>query len=547
MPRPDRRRILGFQKLENRTLLAGNVIAGPGEQVGELLIEGDLQDNAIAIWKDFNSGRFIVAGAKDSAGNPTLVNGQAAPQSVFGGATQIRLVMKAGNDTVLATGLYTKDFFPRSTGVNILAEMGAQNDKLIIRGDRPATRQLFLNQDQADSIPYGQVWMTGGVSFTGNGGNDKLQFANVAVGGKVEFFGNEGKDIFQVVSTTARNTLLDSTLSSPPSEVMNGNLFSDVFLNMGAGQDQVQISRTKVLHNLVIDDRRASGDTATTSARIDLFNVFILSVSTPQDDKLVIDTRGVASTIAIGGSPLHEGFHEGTLISRAYVLTGDAEDAIALGRSKFTYGISIETDAGDDQVTFNDVTGKYAVGSVYLGAGNDQLITNGSPKADGGDGNDAYLGFGTPAHFESVASPPALNLSGTLDYIRNDLPVALAPAATVTAGSAPDFAGGQLRVRIAVEYGTSNVLAIGGGFTVAPNGDVFQGLTLIGRRTQDGVGLHELVVTFNANATAGAIESLVRSITYFNDGLAKERKIVFTLSDGHGGASAEQTVTVNVT
>jgi hypothetical protein len=174
MPRPQRRLGTGFQKLENRTLLAGNVLAGPGEQVGELLIEGDLQDNAIAIWKDFGSGRFIVAGAKDSAGNPTLVNGQAAPQSVFGGATQIRLVMKGGNDTVLTTGLYTRDFTTSTTGVNIVAEMGAQNDKLIIRGDRPTTRQLFLNQDQADSIPYGSVRMTGNVTFIGNGGNDKL-------------------------------------------------------------------------------------------------------------------------------------------------------------------------------------------------------------------------------------------------------------------------------------------------------------------------------------------------------------------------------------
>ena len=67
-------------------------------------------------------------------------------------------------------------------------------------------------------------------------------------------------------------------------------------------------------------------------------------------------------------------------------------------------------------------------------------------------------------------------------------------------------------------------------------------------RARTGIGKDELMITFNSNATASIVQSLTRSITYQNlGGSAGQRKIIFTLSDGDGGQSAERTVTVNVT
>jgi trimeric autotransporter adhesin len=147
----------------------------------------------------------------------------------------------------------------------------------------------------------------------------------------------------------------------------------------------------------------------------------------------------------------------------------------------------------------------------------------------------------------AVNDAPVLTLSGSVGYTRNDPPVVLAPSATVTDVDSASFDGGELRVRILVS-GSANTLAVGSGFTVDQDDNVFFGATLIGVRTSSGIGTSELKVLFNANATKAVVQALVRSITYSNfGGSAGQRKIEFTVSDGDGGLSAVQTKTVNVT
>jgi hypothetical protein len=147
-----------------------------------------------------------------------------------------------------------------------------------------------------------------------------------------------------------------------------------------------------------------------------------------------------------------------------------------------------------------------------------------------------------------VNDAPALALSGSLGYKRNDPAVVLAPNATLTDIDSPNFDGGELRVRIAVGGGNNNTLAIGSGFTVDQDNNVFFGTTLIGTRISSGIGTSELKVRFNASATKEVVQALVRSITYSNfGGSAGQRKIEFTVSDGDGGLSDVRTKTVNVT
>jgi hypothetical protein len=145
-----------------------------------------------------------------------------------------------------------------------------------------------------------------------------------------------------------------------------------------------------------------------------------------------------------------------------------------------------------------------------------------------------------------VNDAPLLTLSGSVGYVRNAPAVVLAPNATVADIDSANFDGGELRVRILIG-GHANTLAIGSGFTVDGEDNVFFGETLIGKRTSSGIGTSELRVLFNANATKTVVQSLIRSITYSNfGGSAGRRTIEFTLSDGDGGLSDVRTKRVNV-
>jgi predicted outer membrane repeat protein len=150
----------------------------------------------------------------------------------------------------------------------------------------------------------------------------------------------------------------------------------------------------------------------------------------------------------------------------------------------------------------------------------------------------------------AVNDPPVLTLSGTIGYVHNAAAITLAPFAGVSDVDSADFNGGRLRVRITDGASTSNRLAIGAGFTVDASNNVRQGATIIGKQTADGVGTHELIITFNTSVpvTPAIAQQLVRAITFKTvGGAAGLRKVVFTVSDGDSGTSAEATKSVNVT
>jgi hypothetical protein len=148
-----------------------------------------------------------------------------------------------------------------------------------------------------------------------------------------------------------------------------------------------------------------------------------------------------------------------------------------------------------------------------------------------------------------VDDAPILTLSGTIGYVHNQPPVILAPWATISDVDSSDFSGGQLRVRIGAGAHATNVVGIADEFTVDASGNVLLGSVVIGKRTSDGIGTHDLIVVFNANATQAVVRDLVRSITFKTGVVIAGVKptVIFSVSDGDGATSAEQTKTVNVT
>lgn len=147
-----------------------------------------------------------------------------------------------------------------------------------------------------------------------------------------------------------------------------------------------------------------------------------------------------------------------------------------------------------------------------------------------------------------VNDKPVLRLGGTLGYTSDAAAITLASGATVQDVDSANFFGGQLRVWISAGESTSNRLVIGAGFTVDANNNVLQGETIIGKRTSNGFGTKELIITFNSNATPSIAQQLARAIAFKTvGGAAGQRTILFTVSDGDGGLSDEALKTVNVT
>ena len=148
----------------------------------------------------------------------------------------------------------------------------------------------------------------------------------------------------------------------------------------------------------------------------------------------------------------------------------------------------------------------------------------------------------------AVNDKPVLSFSGTIGYVHDQPAITLVPFATVKDVDNSDFSGGRLRVRITDGAGTSNRLTIGASFTIDASGNVLQGTTIIGKRTSNGFGTKELIVTFTSAATPAVVQQLVRAITFKTvGGGAGQRNVVFTVSDGDGGLSDEVSKIVNVT
>ncbi len=246
--------------------------------------------------------------------------------------------------------------------------------------------------------------------------------------------------------------------------------------------------------------------------------------------------------------------------------------------------VSNDSDADGDALTVTQVNGNVAnVGSLILLASGANLTVYGDGSLDY-DPNGAFdyldasqtttdsftylVDDGTGGTdmatvtitIAGLADAPVINnLAGDiLNYTEGDGAVLLEQGgdAVVTDVDSTNFPGGYLNVE--VDSGlqeTEDVLSIRDqGITsglIGINGsDVTYSGTVIGSYS-GGTGLAPLQVTFNADATAIAVTALIRNITYENTNLLNpnltQRSVTIDLTDGNGGASQTQNLTINIT
>ena len=156
----------------------------------------------------------------------------------------------------------------------------------------------------------------------------------------------------------------------------------------------------------------------------------------------------------------------------------------------------------------------------------------------------------TPVNDDPVLTIPA----GTTSYSEGAYQV-IVPSTTLTDVDSPDFNGGQLTVNISSGgeatddlyiFATSTILASGSNLSY----DFGSGMVLIGSISGGNGAGDPLIVTFNAVATAAAIEDVVENVFFHNtseDPAPTDRTITFDFTDGDSGASVQQSRTIEVT
>ena len=146
----------------------------------------------------------------------------------------------------------------------------------------------------------------------------------------------------------------------------------------------------------------------------------------------------------------------------------------------------------------------------------------------------------------AVNDAPVLTASGApAGYTENAAAVTIDPGATVTDADAADFSGGTLTASLVAGGSTADQLAVrhqgsGAGQIGVSGATLSFGGIAIGSASGGSAGA-ALVVTFNANADAAAVQALARQLTFASSGDAVSttpRTVRMLLTDGDGGSSA---------
>jgi hypothetical protein len=370
MPHSPRTRRLGLETLERREMLAGNVSATVS--LGQLTLTGNFEDNAIVLWRGPNPGQVVVAGAKDSAGGDTLVNGRTAPVTLSG-VNRIYADLRSGQDRILITNL-SLPVDQHHTRRAFYAEMGAGNDQIIISGNTGTPRNFQLNGGGA--VPYGDVNIQGTVVMVGRDGDDVLSLVNASVGGLL-LFGQAGNDSLYVDGSLAKNRI------------------GMVRFDMGDGNDLLSLRRANISGGINVQRTVVDPD-EDHSSRIDIFKVHaaFVNITLPDDTlraSISIDNdagqRNIIPNVLIdlggfNGATVDIRRLNSVLLRMNLTFLADSVSIVesfvnhAADTQGWDFGLEVRLSFGGDSLRLRDVT---VNGSTLLdgGFGFDQLIDQG--------------------------------------------------------------------------------------------------------------------------------------------------------------------------
>jgi hypothetical protein len=270
-----RRRALGFESLEGRQMMAGDVEVRIDTFDGELIIHGDNSANAVDIRGTGVPGEALITPLVDVAtGQQTTINGSSSP-IVLSGFTGLSVVLKGGNDEV-----YVKDLAFNGDG---RFRGGAGADTIRIgawvaygtagTGDVSFTGELNLTENdetlttEGDYIFVGRVTVNERIWVRSGRGADYIEFYDVeAYGINQEGFytlvlnSEEEYDVFNIAYTTAHGKLqLDvdgMDYGNDVVSIITSVFYGDAYINAWEGSNTVALNANQFLSTLEIYSER---------------------------------------------------------------------------------------------------------------------------------------------------------------------------------------------------------------------------------------------------------------------------------------------------
>ena len=323
-PRSGQSKRLGIERLEDRSLMAGNVTAAV--QGGFLVITGDAADNGVTVDYIQATNSYQVIGTTPSGGTATTINGldTTVPANaqiftnvtkglkintgagndllVFGAATSSTFVVVGtveidtglGNDTVNIgrNGNAAGGAAPIENEVNIgkslAIKLGGGNDTLTMTNMTVANALVVHADNNNPSIPAadGQDSITFPTTFTPAGGS--LQNFPVTVGGKTTILLGGNVDTLNMLNFTSNKGLLIGD--------NGGNLNLDIVDSRVGGE--LKLQKNGGATNAIDLDNVIAG-----TVRLNTGNgVDTLTIRDSIFERLYIDTAGARDFITIGNT-----------------------------------------------------------------------------------------------------------------------------------------------------------------------------------------------------------------------------------------------------
>ncbi len=368
----------GFEGLEERLMLAGNVISALA--AGVLVLDGDGLANQVQLTVASN-GQMTATGLSG-----TTINGVASVN--FGVVDTLTVNGGAGDDKISLTStaaVITDD---------VTIDGGAGNDFISITGRFGADLVLDGGAD-LDTINVIKATVAVDIDLDSGDGNDKVTLSGSTPGRDVFIQTGLGNDYVTVDGTAVfRDLSLEDTGGNNSFRITNSSTRGDIFVGgelgtLGAGNDAL------VMNGVTAGVR--AGITATGSIALNFGNGNNLLSMTNSKSLGTLLGEGINVTTGTGNDVL--GIVGSQSANSISIDTGAGGDRVELTRFVITGTgpLDISTGAGEDSVKLDQVL-IGGIGDVDTGLDNDILkITNsrftGEFDAVMGDGNDiAYLG-----------------------------------------------------------------------------------------------------------------------------------------------------------
>ncbi|MEQ1906281.1 MAG: hypothetical protein ABL888_19010 [Pirellulaceae bacterium] len=294
---------------------------------GHLYVYGDSNDNRVSIFST-GPGQIRVVGASNSAGQPTIVNGQSNGSIALNGwSGGVYAYMYSGNDDVTihdvtVAGVAHFDLGNGNDGMHVGQTMSAM-DSILRSGLTP--------------ISYtGEAEMNSALRVLGIGGNDFVEINGVSVVGRTTVNLGSGIDSLTIGQESAEPTASSLTEFGAPLSII-----------AGADRDDVNIFGIDAYDNVNVDDG---------NGRLNL----------------IMTDVWVNNSLSVNGSTVADLVElTGVFVRNELDVDGfDGNDIINVYSSQAT-NLLIDAGVGSDRVTIDDFFGDLL--RTDLGTGSDNL------------------------------------------------------------------------------------------------------------------------------------------------------------------------------